>query len=254
MGRKAKITGNAMGYTSAVLESSREWLRVDPGRGAGPGYLAPRQFTARYEQVGLPPVVLEIVVGDDRVPSCLSIRNVVSDGRPGLTTALLRRLALQSIAKELLFGAGEKVDFAADERVVGLLPMTLADRDIFLGDPEPPLPPLATSRVSNDVLEEVARIYRANPKAPTRAVEETLPTSRATAGRYVAEARNRGLLGSPIPRKAGEGSHPGARRQPLGVGELTAEQLAWAKRLEVTPEEYVNYSSPQPTLPENAKS
>jgi hypothetical protein len=61
---------------------------------------------------------------------------------------------------------------------------------------------------SDDLLSAVAKIYRANPRAPAKAVHEyvrdTFEASRATAGRYIAHARKRGILGKAVPRRAGE--------------------------------------------------
>ncbi|MDQ6854728.1 MAG: DUF6214 family protein, partial [Actinomycetota bacterium] len=61
--------------------------------------------------------------------------------------------------------------------------------------------------VTDNDLRRVAATYRAaletgNP--PTAAVEDEFQVSRATAGRLVRRARDRGFLGAATPRKAGE--------------------------------------------------
>jgi hypothetical protein len=56
-------------------------------------------------------------------------------------------------------------------------------------------------------LRRVAEVYRAahaTDEAPTRAVAARFGVSRSTAGRWVAEARRRGVLGKARARKAGE--------------------------------------------------
>ena len=56
---------------------------------------------------------------------------------------------------------------------------------------------IAKQGPTDEVLRWVAQIYRlavALTEAPTKSVQDELGVSRATAGRWVAEARNRGLL------------------------------------------------------------
>lgn len=63
--------------------------------------------------------------------------------------------------------------------------------------------------ISDEKLQDVARIYREELSggAPTKAVAKRLHYSRASAGRLVALARERGFLGDPLgPRRAGEES------------------------------------------------
>ena len=50
-------------------------------------------------------------------------------------------------------------------------------------------------RLTDEHLCAVANLYRAAPKGPVVAVADQFGASRATAGRWVAAARNRGLLG-----------------------------------------------------------
>jgi hypothetical protein len=63
------------------------------------------------------------------------------------------------------------------------------------------------SRVTDNDLRGAAAVYRAAYKsgdAPTAAVADELQVSRATAGRLIRRARDRGFLGPATPRKAGE--------------------------------------------------
>jgi hypothetical protein len=62
-------------------------------------------------------------------------------------------------------------------------------------------------RLTDDWLERVAEVYRTalqNGLPATDAVATAFPISRSTAGRWVMEARRRGLLGEAIPGRAGE--------------------------------------------------
>jgi hypothetical protein len=78
----------------------------------------------------------------------------------------------------------------------------------LLGEEEPivlgPLPPRQEHyreprklRQKRDQLEEVARIYKSNPRAPAKAVRLALGVSSRTAHRRVAEARQAGLIPAP---------------------------------------------------------
>jgi hypothetical protein len=62
--------------------------------------------------------------------------------------------------------------------------------------------------VSDDELEDVARIYRAGTKTrrPTERVAEHFNVSRATAARAIRRARDRALLGAALPNRSGEQS------------------------------------------------
>lgn len=89
------------------------------------------------------------------------------------------------------------------------------DADLSHADPEEVLRALghATAgsqrgkRLSDELLAEVADVYRgalSRGLAPTDAVAAKFPTSRSTAGRWVMEARRRGLLGPAVRGRAGE--------------------------------------------------
>jgi hypothetical protein len=61
-------------------------------------------------------------------------------------------------------------------------------------------------KITDDLLREVARIYRANLDGgkPAEAVAADLDVEPRTARLYVRRARDRGFLGESIPGKAGE--------------------------------------------------
>jgi hypothetical protein len=61
--------------------------------------------------------------------------------------------------------------------------------------------------ITDNDLRKAAAAYRAahaNGDPPARAVEDEFRVSRATAGRLIKRARDRGFLGPAISRKAGE--------------------------------------------------
>ena len=63
-------------------------------------------------------------------------------------------------------------------------------------------------RLTNEFLGHVADVYRyalrKQPTAPTEAVADAFSVSRSTAGRWLVEARKRGLLAPAAPGRAGE--------------------------------------------------
>jgi hypothetical protein len=66
-------------------------------------------------------------------------------------------------------------------------------------------------RLSNELLAQVADTYRdalSRGLSPTDTVAADFPTSRSTAGRWVMEARRRGLLGPAVRGRAGEQQPP----------------------------------------------
>lgn len=69
-------------------------------------------------------------------------------------------------------------------------------------------------RVTRQMLEQVAATYRAaiDTGAPTQTVAEVFQVSHSTAARYVAKARDEGLLGETMPGKAGEITNEGTAR------------------------------------------
>jgi hypothetical protein len=64
------------------------------------------------------------------------------------------------------------------------------------------------TRLSDEYLQVVADVYKAalasGSRSPTADVSKQLNTARSNAGRYVAEARRRGILGKATPGQAGE--------------------------------------------------
>jgi hypothetical protein len=80
----------------------------------------------------------------------------------------------------------------------------LHDREAELLAPSPPPRRRYRDPAIQASLDEVAEIYKANPKAPTQAVERALKVSWRTASRRVAAARAEGLI-PPLDRNGTRG-------------------------------------------------
>jgi hypothetical protein len=102
-------------------------------------------------------------------------------------------------------GADGNVDPGAV--LVGLLGRGKRERDFYRRYVDDDDRPRRGAAVSDDRLRRVAGVYRAaleNGDPPTQTVADVLHASRPTAARWVAAARERGLLGAAVPGKAGE--------------------------------------------------
>jgi hypothetical protein len=90
----------------------------------------------------------------------------------------------------------------------------LTELDVSVRKPRPQ-PRRSLARTHEEQIERAVMIYRAaildGNRAPTKTVARVLAMSRTQAGRLLAEARERGLLGPAIPRRAGE--HPALKRR-----------------------------------------
>jgi hypothetical protein len=136
-------------------------------------------------------------------------------GREAVCTGLtLHRADGGAIQQEELqaFPLADYVNAAVDAQAVS--------RDTEPGDvrviaPEETAPitggPRVRRRVTDEVLQEVALVYREayeRGEAPTAAVQRRMRRSRSTAGRLVMQARQRGFLGEAKDRIAGEFAPP----------------------------------------------
>ncbi len=168
-----------------------------------PDWVAARRCKVRIEEIELPPVVFELQAEDDGTVWCRSV-SITVDERPGVTTAKIRSVPFRRLLREAIAAASDRSHLAPDG-TLEVMPMRWKEiEEEFLSSTPRQTNPILT----DDLLKRVADTYRANPKAPARAVHEDLQQilviSRATAGRYIKEARARGFLGPAMPRKAGE--------------------------------------------------
>lgn len=196
-------------------------------RVAGPFALPERIWaTITPDDASVPVCRLEVVVEHGR-PVCNGLRLERRPGGPPVTGTELRAVPV-----------AEYVRRAADELLRELVATENPDGPVTLTDPQFGTVPVnserfddqhvairvvgltltkayrATTRaprkrgpITDDVLREVAAVYRAASfagPAPTNAVRDQMGVSRATAGRWVAMARERGLLGKASPGVAGE--------------------------------------------------
>lgn len=131
-----------------------------------------------------PDCVIKYEVRDGRA-DCVSFTVTAKPNGRGLLTSDLRMFTLDGLGEEAF------TDYAYDAAVGGEqqgLPDERAARRTISDS-------LRASRgPSLAVLEEVARLYRENPKRPVVAVETALGISRSTAHRRIREARAKGLL------------------------------------------------------------
>jgi hypothetical protein len=166
------------------------------------GFAVPQHFIARSRDEG---VSLEIKVTDRGEPRCIvvSVRN-----EEGVSGESLRRVPVARLVKEAFTAAALKSEPMEEggepiPRIVGTTPKDRARfYERFAKDVRQPR---SGSPLTDDHLGQVAELYRAavdRGDPPTQTVAETMHVERPTAGRWVAKARERGLLG---PAKRGRG-------------------------------------------------
>lgn len=130
---------------------------------------------------------------DDGQPVLAALHVLREAGAPPISATLLRELsidvlvdeAVRALAGTLYWGG---LNFGAP------LPGVGSFRDEY--DAAVELAARARSRrpMTDSLLRQVASIVRANPYEPRRSVAEQIPTSERTASRWIAAARERGLL------------------------------------------------------------
>jgi hypothetical protein len=157
---------------------------------AGGGWQMPRSYQALVNRPGLPLCQLAIEATSTG-PVC---RHLTLVGAP-LTAAGIR-VPLRELVTEAtsLVGARDDSSHPEPEPFMRALGEEVAR-------PEP------GKRLSDEWLKRVAAVYRdalSRGLPATDTVAEAFPISRSTAGRWVVEARRRGLLGPAVPGRAGE--------------------------------------------------
>lgn len=153
------------------------------------------------------------VVVDRGAPGvrAMSIEQELDGGQwtPAITSSVLRRVALDALLRQVVDDAAQ---VAVSVEVEGHQGVFQLKRDVEAGDNttawggRPARSPLSGRgrRTSDDVLRQVAGIYRSARRAPTQAVADTLHVSRSHAGKLVGQARAAGHLGGTSQGKAGE--------------------------------------------------
>ena len=154
--------------------------------------MLPAQFTLTYDSEELPLVDLDMAVIDG-VPVCDAVRIQRREGGASLTGTELRRVPVAEI-----------IDFASTQ-VATRNVETFADGSTAWeptdDDPEgrrqvqhDVRKAIRRRAITDELLRDVARIYRLNPGSPTKSVSEALHVSPAQASRYVRQARERQFL------------------------------------------------------------
>jgi hypothetical protein len=171
----------------------------------GEGFAVVSPFEARFEPDQ----------GDD-LPYAITLRAALQEGRFVVESLCAERLPDgEPVTSEGIRGIG----IASLLREVTVLSLLLSEErgpSVSRRSPIdlPDLRKLAADGVTDEVLRYVALIYRlgfAVSFAPTGEVVEAFGISRATAGRWIAQARERGYLGKAADRRAGEFTSKGRR-------------------------------------------
>ena len=132
------------------------------------------------------PITLDLELHDDRYV-CVTIH-----ADDGLTGEMLRQIPVAEIVRR-----------AVSDSLDQLKPSRDGGFSIVLGAARPPKPTGRTGP-SDDLLRHVAFVYRVAllaGDAPTEAVAKEVGIPRATAGRWIASAREKGFLIASAPRR-----------------------------------------------------
>jgi hypothetical protein len=147
-------------------------------------YLFPRSVTAT---VGLPNglVTMEVAIVDGR-PACTGLWKAPEG--PPLSGEFLRQVPIGRLVRHIASRVAQEAD---------LSPGRLRTRQEARNLASKAYRPQRGRRLTNEHLQDVADVYRTaynEYQRPTEAVMRKFKTSRPTAGRWVSEARRRGLL------------------------------------------------------------
>jgi len=200
-----------MGQPDVHIDLDATWARF-----AG-DYVIPTSYRITFDDPDRFKVVLELQVRvrEGERPELAELRCVQRADGPPVSSGMLRELPLGSLVRESARLAAHRLDHVWDGGWVGT-PLwsepTKTQKDamqqVFAEYRNASLTRKPGRRVPDDLLHRVADIYRralTDGRPPTRAVEIELHCSRATAGRWVAQARGRDYLGAAVKKgKAGE--------------------------------------------------
>jgi hypothetical protein len=180
----------SIGWALVAYDSDGD--RVHLGR-----YSLPALFEALVFKPDLPRCQLRIGIKSTG-PACLRLTLVGSVPDP-LTGARIR-IPLDSLVREIATQIASAPAPGPSDTWEGFVQGFEAEL-ANLARPE------RGKRISDEFLRQVADVYRyalGRGLAPTAAVGEAFNYSRSTAGRWIVEARRRGLLGPAIRGRAGE--------------------------------------------------
>jgi hypothetical protein len=178
-----------------------------------PGVSVPRLYRVRLDEKTFPEceVLVEVLEGGRAV--CRHLRVTARSPNETIDWKTLRRIPIDRLMTETL-GLVAEASIDVGGRTLRIAPGSLAPgegREALLRQVREKLKPAKTGGrppLSDDHLEEVARVYRSAPQTPAKFVEEYFNrdgyVSRSTISRWIRRARDAGHLGQAIPRKPGE--------------------------------------------------
>jgi hypothetical protein len=171
------------------------------------GFAVPRRFVAEGEHV-----TLHVEVDPaDKAPNVRAIEVRAPAGE--VLTGESLRLPLHRLARRAMLGASrayEPVEPGGPPvfRLTGTPPERV--QRLYEQEAQGARQPRRGAPVTDEQLRQVADLYRAAVERgdpPTRTIEDTMHVARSTASRWVARARERGLLGPATHGRAGEAKH-----------------------------------------------
>ena len=191
---------DSFGWASGIGSSGAVILVVFDYEGpavalAGGRYVMALTFEALIDKPGLPRCQLQIEVTPSG-PTCR--RLVLSGSAEEPLTATRIRVPIREFVEDAAVLVG-----GFDQQGNRVEPETVKNE---LAAAALPLPQPG-KRLPDETLASAAEVYRDAVRrgvGATDAVAEAFPISRSTAGRWIVEARRRGLLGPAIPGVAGE--------------------------------------------------
>jgi hypothetical protein len=170
------------------------------------GFAVPRRFTARGETVSL-----DVEVDTDGTVACRAIEVRAADGE-AVTGETLRRLPVAKLTRQAVAGAARLYQPVTDggPPIFHLTGAPVrAHADFYNSYTRDARRPRRGSPLTPQHLAQVAALYRAalqRGDPPTQTIASEMHAARSTAARWVALAREQGLLGASLPGQAGEQS------------------------------------------------
>lgn len=173
--------------------------------------LVPAEFTVELDETGIPHTSvlrLDVAVDEDGRRSCRAITfEADADDDAGITIESLHDLPVAKLLLNLV-AAVARVEVTTEEWMASptklAIPLQLAPPDVQ-ARAQSQLQ-RRRRRISRQLLEEVASVYRAAVEtgAPTMAVADHFSVSTSTAAKWVSRAREQELLGKTTPGRSGE--------------------------------------------------
>jgi Family of unknown function (DUF6214) len=170
-------------------------------------YVLPREFSIVHELDAGGEAELEVAIDDRGAARCVRLE-VRAPENGGIVTETLRAIP---VGRLLHLGTTDALMTRAQTPERGPVgsfgPATLEEQRQFYQRYANTRRPRQGSPLTDETLAQVATVYRAalgRGDPPTATVAETMNVARSTAARWIASARERGLLGPAMRGRAGE--------------------------------------------------